>query len=106
PSQGEEAHAFIVKWFFGAWRDFGNDRSRVADVRRMVHGLSENLQMPVMERGVPAISRFRLARISQIQPACQLDDLIFKTAQLIFARWVKICATRGIERRVVRGDLF
>ena len=70
-SQGQKANALIVNWFFGARRDFANDRGRIINSWWMVQRLTKNLQVPVVKRGVAAISRFRLARISQIQPASQ-----------------------------------
>src|SRR5262245_3130300 len=96
----------VVKWFVGARRDFATTRRRITNARRMVHWLRENLQMPIVKHGVAAISRFRTTRIGQTQPASQRDNLIFEAAQLLFARLIKICATRGFERRVVGGNLL
>jgi len=76
--QGLNADVVTKNGALGSWRNFAHDRRRIANSRRVIERLFEELEMPVVKIGTTAIGGFGWTAVGEHQVAGQRNELFFE----------------------------
>jgi hypothetical protein len=91
-SQFLNADAVAKDPVLAAWCDLADDRRRIANSRRVIQALVEQLEVPVVKIDTRAICRFRRTGISEDQIGGERDHPFLKRVEQLFLGRIKILA--------------